>query len=263
MYRIGEFARIAGVNPKTLRFYEACGILRPVRIDARTRYRFYAAHQLQDLALIRGLRAAGVSLAQIRRVIGAKACDEQRREVLLRLQENLKASLRQTTESLQWVGALLDASRRKRQQTPIVMKSRPALLVAGIRSEVRDYAEIDSLEAELLGGVPAHARGSFRAVLWHRCAAQGRPDGEPVVEIRRAHACRGDLSQRTLAPVRVASAYSSLRDEDAERAYGALADWMQVCSYELAGPKCEIVHHDALEIQFPVRDTRPHVPSQV
>ena len=54
-YRIGEFAELAGVTRKTLRFYDEIGLLRPASVNARTGYRGYAPRQLQELAAIASL----------------------------------------------------------------------------------------------------------------------------------------------------------------------------------------------------------------
>lgn len=41
MLKIGEFARICQVSIKTLRHYDALGLLRPAEINADSGYRFY------------------------------------------------------------------------------------------------------------------------------------------------------------------------------------------------------------------------------
>jgi len=61
-YRIGEFAELGGVSVKTLRFYDEIGLLRPASVDSRTRYRYYVAPQLVQLASISALKGLGVSL---------------------------------------------------------------------------------------------------------------------------------------------------------------------------------------------------------
>ena len=48
-YRIGEFARLSGVPIKTLRYYDAIGLLSPATVDARTQYRLYASRQRRHL----------------------------------------------------------------------------------------------------------------------------------------------------------------------------------------------------------------------
>ena len=46
MFRIGEFAQIAQVSGRLLRYYDQLGLLSPVRIDPQTGYRWYSAKQL-------------------------------------------------------------------------------------------------------------------------------------------------------------------------------------------------------------------------
>lgn len=250
-YRIGEFARLAGVTPKTLRFYEECGILRPERIDARTRYRYYSPQQLRDLAMARAFRAAGVPLSQIKRLMSGSLSDEQQRAMLVRLQGDLHASLQQTARSLQWIAAML-AAKSECAAAPVLIKHRPEVFVASMRAEVDDYEEMQRLERELVSRIPLTTRRAFRAVLWHRCAAEGRPEGEPVVEIARRASAHPGYASRSLPATTVASAYSSQDDADAERAYAQLHEWTRSSGYDSQGPKCEIAHADVLEIQFPI-----------
>lgn len=66
---IGELARRAGVSPQGVRFYEAEGLLRaPPRTPAG--YRTYDAPALGRLQFIRRARQLGLSLVEIREVIG-------------------------------------------------------------------------------------------------------------------------------------------------------------------------------------------------
>ena len=39
MYSIGEFAKLLGINSKTLRYYDLIGILKPSAVDKYTGYR--------------------------------------------------------------------------------------------------------------------------------------------------------------------------------------------------------------------------------
>ncbi|MGK5636905.1 MerR family transcriptional regulator [Streptomyces sp. URMC 126] len=54
---IGAFARMAGLAPNALRFYDDCGLLRPARVDPVTGYRFYRRNQERRARLVRRLRA--------------------------------------------------------------------------------------------------------------------------------------------------------------------------------------------------------------
>lgn len=69
--RIGELARRAGVNPRTLRYYERIGLLAP---SARTAagYRVYTPADAERLAFIRRAQGLGLSLREIGGVIAVR-----------------------------------------------------------------------------------------------------------------------------------------------------------------------------------------------
>ncbi|MCA1843521.1 MAG: heavy metal-responsive transcriptional regulator, partial [Actinobacteria bacterium] len=64
---ISEVARRSGVPPKTLRYYEGIGLLRPERTPAG--YREYDDHIFDRLTFIRSAQALGLSLAEIRSIV--------------------------------------------------------------------------------------------------------------------------------------------------------------------------------------------------
>ncbi len=68
---IGELARQAGVNPRTLRYYERIGLLMPAaRTDAG--YRLYTERDAARLAVIRQAQTLGLSLAEIAAIIAVR-----------------------------------------------------------------------------------------------------------------------------------------------------------------------------------------------
>jgi DNA-binding transcriptional MerR regulator len=67
--RIGEVARAFGVNPRTLRYYEALGLLpRPSRSPAG--YRLYDDEARHRLAFIATAKSLGLTLREIRQIVG-------------------------------------------------------------------------------------------------------------------------------------------------------------------------------------------------
>jgi DNA-binding transcriptional MerR regulator len=69
--RIGELARWAGINPRTLRYYERIGLLVPsARTDAG--YRLYTEQDARRLTFIRRAQALGLSLAEIADIIAIR-----------------------------------------------------------------------------------------------------------------------------------------------------------------------------------------------
>lgn len=70
---IGVFARTAQVSTSALRFYDDCGLVRPVAVDPITGYRYYSPDQLDEVTLIRQLRKVGLPLGEVRRVLAGPA----------------------------------------------------------------------------------------------------------------------------------------------------------------------------------------------
>ncbi|MFR9779504.1 heavy metal-responsive transcriptional regulator [Micromonospora sp. MS34] len=66
--RIGELAEATGTTTKTLRFYEASGLL-PLAGRTSAGYRDYGDDAIARLDFIRRGRAAGLTLAQIRDIL--------------------------------------------------------------------------------------------------------------------------------------------------------------------------------------------------
>jgi PPM family protein phosphatase len=67
---IGEFSRAARLSPKALRLYDELGLLRPLRVDETSGYRYYSPDQLERARLVAWLRRVGMPLARI-----AAVCD--------------------------------------------------------------------------------------------------------------------------------------------------------------------------------------------
>src|SRR5580693_2102094 len=84
MFSIGEFARLGAVSIRTLRHYDEIGLLPPAEVDPVTGYRSYSATQLRQLNRIVALKDLGLSLGQIRQLLGGITVDELRGMLLLR-----------------------------------------------------------------------------------------------------------------------------------------------------------------------------------
>ncbi len=254
-YLIGEFAQLAGVTTKTLRFYDEIGILRPSSVDARTGYRHYLPKQLEELASILALKNLGVPLAQVRELIRKKGSGRNdRRAILTELRRTLEQSIQTATQSLNSINAALDALDGREPVIEVIVKRRPAVRIASLRAELKDYVEVTRLERELLNVLPQECVGSLRGVLWHRCADSGKLEAEPFVALKRQTASTIPCELKQLPEATLACAYSSLDDASAEHAYAAIRRWMSVRGYRLAGPKRELYLGQMLEVQFPLAE---------
>lgn len=94
MFQIGEFAQIAQVSGRQLRYYDQLGLLRPDRTDPQTGYRYYSARQLPRLNRILALQQLGLSLDQIGSFLEQEVSPAQLRGMLSMKRAQVEQSLR-------------------------------------------------------------------------------------------------------------------------------------------------------------------------
>ncbi|MEV6805336.1 MerR family transcriptional regulator [Streptomyces sp. NPDC051132] len=82
---IGRFARLCRLSVKQLRHYGDLGLLAPIRVDARSGYRYYAPAQARDALTIALLRDMDLPLAVIAQTLAA---GPERRAGILRAERH-------------------------------------------------------------------------------------------------------------------------------------------------------------------------------
>ncbi len=75
-YRVHELAKLAGISPRTLRYYDTIGLLRPGRIEENG-YRLYGPAEVDLLQHIRFYRMLGLPLEQIKQLVSAPGFDSE------------------------------------------------------------------------------------------------------------------------------------------------------------------------------------------
>jgi DNA-binding transcriptional MerR regulator/effector-binding domain-containing protein len=133
MFSIGQFAHLGGVSIRTLRHYDEIGLLRPARVDPNSGYRAYSAAQLGQLNRIVALKDLGLSLAQVRRLIGGITLEELQGMLMLR-RAQLEQELHGVEARLRHI-----ATERAMPADDIVAKKVPALGVVVILGQAPGY----------------------------------------------------------------------------------------------------------------------------
>ncbi len=103
MFRIGEFAQIARVSARQLRFYDQLGLLQPAHIDAQTGYRYYSVRQLPRLNGILALKELGLSLEQIGPLLKDEISPTELRAMLTLKRAEVERSLREEERRLRHI----------------------------------------------------------------------------------------------------------------------------------------------------------------
>lgn len=68
LFSIGEVSKIKDITIKALRYYHKVGILEPRYIDESTGYRYYSIDQFVNIDVIKGCRALGTSIEELKEI---------------------------------------------------------------------------------------------------------------------------------------------------------------------------------------------------
>jgi DNA-binding transcriptional MerR regulator len=113
LLKIGEFARLADTNLRTVRYYEELGLLQPALRSAGG-FRYYRRSDLARFETVRRLRHLGLSLAKIRDLLHLPVRDAPDRRHMLdgvvRSLEEQKTILRSRLGEIEGQLRVLDRS---------------------------------------------------------------------------------------------------------------------------------------------------------
>jgi len=266
--RIGDFARLGNVSPRTLRFYGQAGLLRRGHVKPENGYRHYDQRQLAQLHQIQIFKEIGLSLGEIRELLARRSTAAELREVF---RERGSARLRRMQEDSGPL-ARIDARMRaleghRNAASPEVQlrQTRPVWVVL-LREKIHRYEEAEAMFEEVERRVGPARVSRERAALWHSCANEGPAiDCEVLRFLKQPASLRGNLQTFQLPAVTVASLVHFGADQTIEDSYRALATWLTSSEFRLCRPKREIYWVEAqlgaeaealTEIQFPVVQAR-------
>jgi DNA-binding transcriptional MerR regulator len=111
LLKIGDFARLADTNLRTLRYYEELGLISPAT-RSQGGFRYYRRTDINRVRLIHDLQELGLHLDRIRDLLASRSHEEGRELFLARVQD----ALAEQDRLLQQRMAALEEQRRKVSQ---------------------------------------------------------------------------------------------------------------------------------------------------
>ncbi|HEY7688378.1 MAG TPA: MerR family transcriptional regulator [Dongiaceae bacterium] len=274
MFRIGEFSQIARVSGRLLRYYDSIGLLRPLRIDPASGYRYYSASQLPRLNRILALKELGLSLDQIAKLVDDKVEAGEIRGMLMLRKAELERTLEEESARLRHIESRLRQIEEQGalKDYDILLKSVPALPFLSIRGELAGMGEAVAMVGAVAGAVAARVPLSLRqniVVVAHSDFDDENLDLEIGVTLQRGFngtvrlPDRREMNQGELPAIdHMAAIVRPGPPDQSHAAFGALGQWMEANGYGIAGPCREVFlelppspqesHKAVMEIQFPV-----------
>lgn len=198
MYTVKELARLTGLTPRTLRYYDAIGLLSPAR-NRDNDYRLYGGAEVDRLQEILLYREMGLPLEEIRRILDAP--DHNRTDALRghldrllekrRRVEELIQSVRRTLESTEGDMTMQDKEKFEALKQQAVRENESAY---GREAREKYGDEAVDYSGRRLSGMTREEwdamnreEAEYKEAL-RRAAAAGDPAGEDAREAVRLHA---------------------------------------------------------------------------
>lgn len=269
MIKIGEFARLSQVSVVTLRYYDEMDLLKPVKVDTVTGYRYYSANQLPRLNRILALKDLGFSLDQIKLMLVDGLSFEQLRSMLTMQRSQVEKRLAEEQERLQRIESRLRQieMENKMPNYDIVVKTVPAMQIASCRVTIPTNNQVPQYLRPAYAKVYDYLKregvrdDGLCLTLWHSPAdVYENEDAEAVVQIDRLLPGTDQVKVYELPATQVASVVHQGDFEDFTQGHAALLEWIDANGYRVVGPYRELyIKHEksnlsdtTTEIQFPV-----------
>lgn len=278
MIKIGDFARLGQVSIVTLRHYDEIGLLKPVKVDTFTGYRYYSVAQLPRLNRILALKDLGFSLEQIEQVLNGGLTLDQLRGMLKLKHAELEQQISAEQARLDRIGARLRQIELEDSMTTydVVLKTIPATTIVSRRVTIPTNDEVprylNPAFESVWGFVKQHnakVTGSHFAI-WHQpaevlaneVAEASVPVDAGSVDAGSVNGASADgITVYQLPETLVASAVHHGNFEDFQQLHTAILGWIEANGYEIVGAYREVyIQHNpddysesATEVQYPVK----------
>ena len=271
MLKIGDFSKLTRISIRMLRHYDEIGLLRPVKIDPESGYRYYSENQLPVAGRITALKDMGFGLSAIGEMLeNYLDKDSLERRLLLKQAELLEQS-RQTAYRLRLLDTALERLRKdETMQYDVTLKTFPQRYAATVRMTIPTYEMEGMLWSVLVRETaPLHLIPDdpcYCSVTFHDSEfKESDVDVEAQKTVKGHYPDTEHVKFKTLPSVTVASATCKGSYDQMNAIMEAVANWVKDNGYAFDGPAFNIYHvspHETsdpnefvTEVCYPVRRT--------
>ena len=258
MLRIGEFSKLSRISIRMLRHYDEIGLLRPVRIDAFTGYRYYGEDQLPLAGRIAALRDMGFGLSAISDILACGGDAESLERLLICREGELREQLQEVERQLRLLESLRRSLREEQEvmQYNVNLKTIPERNAACVRQILPRYdCEGVLWETLMRETAPLHIADGDPCIC---CAVfhdgeykEADVDVEVQKSVKGGYPDTEHVHFRTLPAVTVASTTYQGGYHLIGEVSAAVAAWVRDNGYSFCGPAFYIYHVSPHETQNP------------
>ncbi len=246
LLRIGEFARLAGLAVRTVRYYSDLGLLPPTEVDAATGYRYYGLDRIELANRLVALRQLGLPIEEMRAIVDDQLDDRTFTGLLEAHIERLTNQRRLVGEQIEQASALLAAhlKRTESPMTPITVKTSEPRTIVFYRNQIDDISGIGPMFPTLFSVVdPADAVGVAGSV-YHEFADDGSfIDLEAALPVADDYRLADDAPEgfgvRRVEATQVAMTVHHGAFKRLHEPHAAVLQWITDNGYRVTGPSYE------------------------
>ena len=271
MFTVGDFARLAQVSKRLLRYYDEIDLFKPNRIEPSSGYRFYSAEQMADFNRILALKELGLSLDQIRQALNDHISTDELQGMMLLKKAEIEQQLRGEIQRIRKIESRLQLIRddESGKSPNVIVKHIPDQHVLSMRRNVDDFEAGMVLYAHLQSTLPRRLRDGFFFCICHSdYDTETNLDLEMGVIVSKPNESSLMLSDGTTLTLNELTGTTTMATtvvqgalETIHLGYASITKWIDTNGYRLAGvprelllqfPKTPSGNDLVTEIQFPV-----------
>lgn len=169
MFTTGEFARLAQVSKRLLRYYDGIALFKPNNIDSTSGYRYYSAEQMSQLNRILALKDLGFSLDQVRQTIDNNITTDELQGMLLLKKTEIEQQMRAELGRVRKIESRLQSIRNDESNLPsnVIIKQIPTQSVLSLRQIVDNFETGMELYLQMQATMPKYLRECFFFCICH------------------------------------------------------------------------------------------------
>lgn len=257
MLKIGDFSKLSRVSIRMLRHYDEIHLLKPVKVDNFTGYRYYSEEQLLIMARINALKDMGFGLSVIREALACYDDKEALEQYFKGRYAELQALSEQTAKRLRSLETAMEWLRKDGTMIyDVVLKTLPERQVASVRQVIPAYEEEGRLWHVLFQETAQMnmniAEPSFASAILHdKEYREADVDVEVQISVKGNYLDTEHVRFKVQPETDVVSITFGGSYKQFQEAYASLASWTEANGYEFCGPMMDIYHVGPHETQNP------------